>query len=359
MKNHVLVYLYAAYVALKTSCGGSGFWRGARLSVKLSIVVLFLTLSNLAEAQQDPMFTQYLNNSVLQNPAYAGSNNTIQGMLLYRSQWMGFEGAPQTTAASFNMPWVKYGIGIGGSMYVDEIGPERELFTAMDFSYRIKLGESEEKVWVPIRKTYDYLMKQREQKFTTYLSFGLKMSFSDYKVLLDPEDATQPGDAELFNDINRRALNVGFGLYLYSPKYYVSFAIPQLLGHDFLDGEQTTRKKSFDELYYYLSGGYVFSLNPYVKFKPTTMIRYVQGAPLSVDVNANFLFLERFWAGLGYRLGDALLGNMEYRITDHFSVGYSYDMTTTSLAQYSSGTHEITLKFDFLIKTLAPCKPYF
>lgn len=289
---------------------------------KLAIVLLFC--SAFGFAQQDAQFTQYMYNTININPAYAGSRGVMSVFGLYRTQWVGLDGAPETSTLSINTPLNNKKIGLGFSLVNDKIGPTNENNFSADFSYSIQTSAE------------------------TKLSFGIKGSANIFN--LDPYKLTpeHQGDPQFSDFRNKFTPNVGAGVYLHSDKGYVGLSVPNFIQTDRYDDNDTAIYKEL--INYYLIAGYVFNLDKYemIKFKPAVLAKMVDGSPLQVDVSANFMFNEKFTAGVSYRWSAALSAMAGFQINRSMYIGYAYDRETTKLNNYNSGSHEIFLRFEFM-----------
>ena len=299
--------------------------------MKTKIIGLMLMLLSIASfAQQDAQYTQYMYNTIAVNPAYAGSRQAMSIFALHRTQWVGIEGAPVTNSFSINTPINESKVGLGLSFVNDQIGPSDENNIAIDFSYTIPASEK-------------YKM-----------SFGIKASANLLNV--DFTKLTyQPGDPDAYQDNidNKFSPNIGVGFYLHSDKGYLGLSAPNLIETEHFDGSATSSSTSHiatEKINYYLIAGYVFDMSPSLKFKPSLQTKYVQGAPLQVDLSANFMIEEKFVAGLAYRWSAAMSAMVGFQVSDSFFVGYAYDFDTTDLADYNSGSHEIFLRYELFNK---------
>jgi type IX secretion system PorP/SprF family membrane protein len=250
----------------------------------------------------------------------------------YRAQWVGLEGAPKTISLSINTPVGRRGVGLGLSVVQDEIGPAKETFAAVDFSYTINTSEK------------------------TKLSFGLKgggtllnVNFSDLNF--------NPLDPNATNIINRIFPTIGAGLYLHSEdKWYVGLSSPNLLKiQHYNDGNSFSNVTN--EASAYLMAGYVFDLNENLKFKPAALLKTVTGAPISLDLSANFLIYQKFTLGASYRLNAAVSGLAGIQISDSLMFGYTYDYDTTEFGSYNSGSHEVFLRIELPTRRRAIINP--
>jgi len=277
-------------------------------------------------AQQDPQFTQYMYNMSVVNPAYATADEGILNLGgLYRTQWVGVEGAPKTGSFFAHTP-VNEKIELGISFTNDNIGDvvtENNIYA--DFAYVLPVG------------------------FESKLSFGLKAGFTFFNANFDGF-VLQSGDVSTdiaFNEnISKAFPNLGIGAFFFTDNYYLGLSAPNMLSTKHIESENGIRSTGVQNVHYFFTGGYVFDINRDLKFKPAFMAKAVKGAPLALDITANVLVNERLEAGLGYRLGDAVSALVNFRITPELRIGYAYDYTTSNLSSYSSGSHEIFILFD-------------
>lgn len=301
---------------------------------KIGISLAALSCFSIAKAQQDPQYTQYMYNANVINPAYVGSKENLTIFGMYRAQWVGMQGAPKTAVVSAATPLGDSGLGLGVNFVNDRIGAMDENNISVDLSYTIDLNQ-------------DYK-----------LAFGLKTTANilsvDYTKLTiyDPTDPTT-----LTNINNKFNPNLGAGAYLFSDKAYVGVSVPNFLTTDRYDDNEVTIMRQ--KAHFYLMGGYVFELNPSVQFKPATLIKAVSGAPLQVDLTANFLIVEKFTIGAAYRWDASVSALAGFQINENLFVGYSYDAETTKLRNHSSGSHEIFLRFDVFSKNSRVNAPRF
>ncbi len=270
-------------------------------------------------AQQDAQFTQYMYNTININPAYAGSRGAMSIFALYRTQWVGLDGAPTTNAVSINTPLNSSRLGLGVSVINDKIGPTQENTISADLSYTVPTSE------------------------TFKLSFGIKATANLFDLDVSRLSPKQAGDFSLQN-FNKFSPNIGAGVYLHSDKAYIGLSIPNFIETNRYDDNDVRifkEKKS-----YYLIAGYVFDLNPTIKFKPALLTKMVEGAPLQVDLSGNFLFNDKFMIGAAYRLSAAMSGMVGFQVSDGMYIGYAYDLETTKLDNYNSGSHEVFLRYE-------------
>ncbi|WP_460220234.1 PorP/SprF family type IX secretion system membrane protein [Psychroserpens sp. MEBiC05023] len=286
--------------------------------MKKFYIIIVLLIATQVYGQQDPQYTQYMYNMNVINPAYAGSRENLSFGLLYRSQWAGIDGAPQTGTFFGHSP-VGEKVGLGLSVISDEVGPIKETNVYADFSYTLQLGG-------PHR-----------------LAFGLKAGATFHDIGLAGIDLIDPNDP-FFQNINTTTPNIGAGFFYYTDNYYLALSVPNILNSVHLDADGN--KLGSEEAHYFLTGGYVFQLSPNTKLKPSFMVKSAFSAPTSFDVNLNALFFEKFELGASYRLDDSFSGLVNFAITPSVRIGYAYDNVSSDIRNYAPASHEFMLLFD-------------
>lgn len=273
-------------------------------------------------SQQDPHYTQYMYNTMSVNPAYAGSKGYGFFTALARTQWVGFEGAPDTQTLGYDAPIEAYNLGLGINFVNDKIGPAKETSLDANIAYHLMTGE------------------------TSNLSFGLKLggrllSVDPYSIgkIKDRVDPNLPV-------INNKFLpTLGAGLFYYTNEFYAGLSVPNFLRTEHYDLKADNGSIAVERFHFFLIAGYVFDLNDNIKFKPATILKAVSGAPLSLDVSANFLFNEKFRLGVAWRWDDSVSALVGVNLSERLQIGYAYDLTTSNYGNYNSGTHEIMLTY--------------
>ena len=302
------------------------------MRTKILIFALMLT-SYAAFAQQDAQYTQYMYNTININPAYAGSRGVMSVFGLHRTQWVGLDGAPTTNTFTFNTPINNSNLGVGFSLVNDRIGPTSDNTISADISYTVTMNE------------------------VYKLSFGVKASGNIFNLDTDKLDPSNPIDPNLQNFNNEFSPNFGAGVYLHSDKLYLGLSVPNFLQDSkYNDNEVAVFQERMN---FYFIGGYVFDVSQSIKFKPAILTKMVTGAPLQVDASANFLFFDKFMLGGAYRWDAAVSALAGFQVTDGLFIGYSYDMETTQLRRYNSGSHEVFLRFELFNKVSKMVSPRF
>jgi len=261
-------------------------------------------------------------NTIAVNPAYTGSRDALAINAVNRNQWVGFsDDVPRTSTLSVHSPLRNENMGLGLSVMHDQSGYENFSYVYVDYSYTIKTSE------------------------THKLSFGAKVGFSQYKI--DPELFTFQDvmDDPYFQDkLNRWTPNVGVGVYYHTNKWYMGLSSPRILNNDY---NKKDNYVALERNHYYAIGGYVFDVSPKTKFRPSFSTKYTRGAPLSIETSALFLFNEKFWLGASYRIDDAVGGIFDFKLNEQFRLGYAFEYPMSDLSNYSNGTHEVILIYEF------------
>lgn len=282
-------------------------------------LVLLCMLPVFSQAQQKAMLSQYMFNGLVANPAYSSIDDALNVTAISRHQWVGFEGAPNTQIFSFHTPIRESNSSFGMILMRDQIAEVIVDNAAyLTFAQRVQLGEE------------------------SFLSLGVNAGVSKFNA----NYSEIPGGAAMldpaFDNENDWRSSVGLGLMLFSPKFYAGISAPS-----FMEFKGNNRTKTAFRTHYILQGGYLVDLGESLKFKPNALIKYVNGSPMQMDLNANFLIAETFWLGSSWRSFDSFNFLAEVQVTPRFQVGYSYDLTTSRLAQVQKGSHEIMLSLRF------------
>lgn len=292
---------------------------------KILFGLLFVLAGITGKAQNQFHVSQYMTHHPLINPGAVGAFENLNGALFYRAQWVGFDGAPNVAGFNINSPIGNGNSNIGLTLVNDRIGVNNTTDVSGNYAYSIKTS------------------------LKTKLSFGLsatlRMNQSNYA------DVETNGIVDPTFQSNSPTLlmpNFKFGTYFNSRKYYIGFAIPNLLHNEIVNNSGYSGKTTFDfsQMHFYLHGGYKFEINPKFDLNVSTLIKQVSGAPLQSDLNVLAEYMKRFGLGFSYRTSNEIAAIAQFRINDMFKLGYSYDYTLNSLGNYSSGSHEIMFVFD-------------
>lgn len=290
---------------------------------RIVITLVIGVVAFCANAQQTPQFTQYMFNTISVNPGYAGSREALTIVGLHRSQWVGMDGGPTTQTFSVHSPLRNEKVGVGFSFINDKLGYENFSYLYADFSYTINLSQK------------------------TKMAFGVKGGFSYYRI-----DEELFNDEEVYNDpyfqekLNRWTPNIGAGIYVHQPRWYIGVSSPKLIENDY---NELGNYVSFEQIHFYTIAGYVFDLNDSgsIKMRPTGLVKLTKGSPASYDATLSFLFNDKLWVGGSYRFEDSAGALVSFQLSKQLTIGYAYDYPISDLKPYTSGSHEIMLMFDF------------
>lgn len=283
------------------------------------ILILFLSATGInVNAQQDPHFTQYFDNTLFYNPAYAGSRDMLNVTAIHREQWAGVDGRPRSTTLSIHSPLPYESIGVGITAVNDMAGPIRQTIISGDISYSLRF------------------------KNKTKLSFGVKagvnlLGFDRDKLY----NAGNPVSA-LQQIENRANPNVGFGILYHGPKFFFGVSTPKLIQNTY-DGTDFNK----EQRHYFATLGYIFKLHEKWKLRPSAQFKITEGAPFSMDASLAAIYNDRLWVGALYRLEAALGAFVQVQISPQFKLGIASDFGTQQLRKYNSGTFEVLLSYDF------------
>ncbi|MCV9386959.1 PorP/SprF family type IX secretion system membrane protein [Reichenbachiella ulvae] len=295
------------------------------------LLILFALTMVTAKAQQQVTFTQYMFNGLSINPAYAGVHDALSATLLWREQWMGFEGAPSTQTLALHGPLGRTPLSAGMMAIRDKIGLTEQIGVYGSTAFRI------------------YFRNKAK------LSFGLQAGINNYSAeYIDTTNGLDPSLAE--GNVSDFLVNFGFGLLYHSDKFYAGFSIPQIIEQNF-DPTNSTAEAQLKRHYFFTSG-IVVDLNSNFKLKPNVLFKYVEGVAPQVDLNLNLLIKEIIWAGVSYRSFDSIDLLAQIQITPKLQIGYAYDISTSNeLRSVNSGSHEIMLNYVFRLTQSSAISP--
>lgn len=276
------------------------------------------------QAQQRPMYSQYMFNMLNINPAYAGSRGVSSAVALYRDQWVGLPGAPKTASLSLDMPWNNKKVGFGVQLYDDRLGIERTTGFNASYAFRIQLTNS------------------------GTLSLGLQAGILNYRANYSQVRTFQPNDPSFNQNVSGILPAAAAGIYYNSDNFYIGLSTPALLETKVnKDNSVDVSSSKGRDMHLYLASGLVFHLNQDLAWKPSILVKAVSGAPVEYDLNSNIWIQNIIGFGFSYRTGDSYVGMVELQTSNQFRIGYAYDHTFSELGPYNSGTHELMLRMEF------------
>lgn len=289
---------------------------------KLIILLLIIAGAHLAKSQQLPLYSQYMLNNFLLNPAIAGSVSYIPVQLTIRQQWVGMDGSPKTYALSSHALLRNRKMGVGGYVFNDSYGPISRTGLLGAYSYHLELSA--------IKST---------------LSLGLSVSAFQYKFDERELALTDINDPLITRSVESKIVpDACFGIYSYNDKYYVGFSAAQLIQFQVNLGENFTKENKLIR-HYFLMGGYNLSLNRDFGLEPSVLLKTTKGSS-QADINAKATFKNSYWVGISYRTSDAMVFFIGGKVKN-IAFGYAYDYTLSNLNQYSSGSHEFMIGYHF------------
>ncbi len=300
--------------------------------MRVNLFLFFILLCFYTNAQQAPMYSQYMFNMGIINPAYNGNHENTEITSVFRRQWVGINGSPKTSTISLGIPDNKRGLGFGLQLLHDEIGVETTNSLASSLSWKTHITSVDDE-----------------------FSLGLLASIANFKANYNLVDLIQANDPQFFGQtINSWLPNVGAGVYYHTKKYFIGISAPAILNNN-ISGKKITLGLSAASniviAHYFLSSGILFDLNNSLKLKPSILIKAVPGAPLNIDYNLNLWINDIICVGTSYRPKSAVVGILEFQFSPFFRFGYSYDVDINNLLKYTNGTHEVLLRYEIIKPT--------
>jgi len=317
---------------------------------RITYIAILLCLHQLSSAQQLPLYSQYLYNKFLINPAIAGADGFTSVNITAREQWIGYNGAPRTYSVSYQTRMLKRSyhlkqnifnrtvyraktpgkVGAGGYVFSDRNGRIQRTGFQMSYAYH---------TWIA-----DY----------TQLSLGLAITGYHFKVDVNYINFDDPNEPWLNNELRRGIFvpDTDFGLYILDPKFSFGFSAQQLFGANVKIGEAAYKNYWMDR-HYYFTGTYNFEVGVRSELQPSMLLKVSEQVRPQVDVGLTYNYNNDFWGGLAYRTGSALVGHIGMR---HFTsrvkltsmyFGYSFDWTLNKIQRATYGTHELTVAIKF------------
>ncbi len=287
-------------------------------------MILLILAGTAAIAQQDALFSQYMFNKLVINPAYTGTRDALSITLVGRQQWVGLDGAPRTATISIHSPLRNERLGVGAYGYTDVLGPVQNSGAVGSFSYKFQWGPGK-------------------------LSFGLQFGFRHMSIDWNKINMQEQNDIAYMGESGSNfVMDANFGIYYYSDKYYVGVASKHLLQQE-LGSQELYDEVVANKLlrHFYGMAGIAIPLSSDLVLKPSILAKYVSNAPLQMDFNANLMIHEVLWVGFSYRTEGTFVLLFEVLVKDRLRIGYSYDTFLNELALQNRGSHEVLIGFDF------------
>ena len=281
--------------------------------------------SRTAVSQNQYNMSQYMLYQGFINPAAISGDNTFNGALFHRSQWVGVSGAPTTQGLALNLPFKDEKNTVGLLVLHDKIGVNNSTQVSAAYAYRLALRPK------------------------LHWSFGLNafvnITQSNYGSL-ESDDVYDPSFSN--NTATIAMPNFKFGTYLRGSKFYAGFAIPNILENKIVGTNKGETKFNAQNMHYYIQGGYLFELDPKNAIGLSTLIKQASGAPMQLDLNAQYIYNRKLGLGLSYRTSKELIAMVNYQLTPMFKLGYAYDYNMSKMSTYTSGSNEIMLIFSLV-----------
>ncbi|MBI2280529.1 MAG: type IX secretion system membrane protein PorP/SprF [Bacteroidetes bacterium] len=292
------------------------------------IITLFLVcfcLYNKVYTQNQIHLTQYMMHQPFINTASIGSYENMNGALLYKTQWVGLDGAPKIGAFSINSPLGDKKNYLGLTVINDKIGVRQDMDISGNYAYRMPMSA--------------------KSNLTLGLSASLRLLQGEFATI-----STEIENDPLFqsNSSTIPTVNFKFGSYYNSERFYIGFAIPNLIKNTITTNDKTSTEFDFNDMQFYLHSGYSFPINNAFDLKSSVLFKQVSGAPFQMDINSQVEFKHKFGLGLSYRSSKELASIISFELNSRIKLAYSFDYAFNELNTVSSGTHEIMILFNFI-----------
>ncbi len=297
---------------------------------KIALIFGLVLMTYCSFAQRDALYSQFMFNKLIINPAYSGSRDVMTLTLLNRYQWLGFDGAPRTFTFSAHSPLRNEKVALGLYAYADKNGPFSDVGFMANYAYRIRIHNG-------------------------ILSLGLQAGFNQVSINWDEFNAHDQNDPLILTrPANKLKPDANFGVYYYTKSYYIGLSSKQLFESQYgkvEEGETSTYGKL--ARHFYGMAGVAIPFGPSVVFRPGALVKYTNNAPLNFDLNASFLFNDLIWLGASYRSNfnaettkNALVFMVELNLTKNWRLGYSYDAALNEIRLHNDGSHEIMISYE-------------
>ena len=286
----------------------------------LSAVLILFSFA--IKAQQLPLYSQYMMNGFLLNPAIAGSVDYFPVMITARQQWVGINGAPSTQAISGHYLFNNQKLGIGGYLFNDKFGPISRTGIQACFAYHLQLTGIDSKLGIGL----------------AFKAFQFKFDQAKLVAVNENDPAINRGIISQF------VPDADFGVYLYNKKYFVGIAATQLIQFNIDLGDSAFDKNQIIR-HYYGTGGYKFYLSNDFDLEPSLLLKTTASSPINVDINLKAYYKKNYWLGISYRSDKDIVAMIGLKVSK-FYIGYAFDYSMSNIKNYSSGSHEILIGFN-------------
>lgn len=301
---------------------GFGIWNFEYAAKKMLLFLLVCPFA--AISQQLPHYSQYMINDYVMNPAIGGKNNYFEGISANRYQWIGITDAPRTYIMSVHGPLKYDHMGVGGQLFTDIVGPTRRTGFNLSYAYHAPLNDK------------------------IKLSFGLSAGLTQFMVDGQKINLHDPGDLIIMNAL-QSVLTPDFsaGIYLYSDRFWVGASAMQIQANKLRFFDYMSNTTSIMTRHFYGMLGYRQPLGEDFVLEPSALLKFAAPAPFQFDIGLRAIYKEKFWLGGSFRNRDAIAIYTGFVFRENLMLGYSYDLTTTNLGNYSTGTHELVIGIKF------------
>ncbi len=293
----------------------------------ITIIFAFISLS--AFSQQLPLYSQYMFNPMLLNPAVTGSHDNIPIRLTARQQWVGIDNAPSTQAISGHMRLNNETMGVGAVIYADRFGPETKIGFQGNYSYILPMMNDD-----------------------AHLAFGLSFQVFQYSMNYNNMVSIDHNDPALNYNIEKSWVpDSDFGIYFYSEEYYAGLSVNQLIETHLNIGGVEFNQNTLIRHYNFM-GGYKFDLDNDFEIEPSCLVKGTFETPFQLDFNVKGIYKKNYWLAFSYRTSNDIIAMLGLKL-DEFTFGLGYDYSVSALSAYQNGTFELMVGYNLNRKALS------
>jgi len=291
------------------------------------IIVIMIFICRFAGAQQIGMYSHYFYNPLIYNPAFTGSNDVVNAMLINRTQWTGFKGAPKLTVFSLDGSLIAKKVGLGLSLISDRKGISNRMGGNISYSYRLNVNDD------------------------LHVLFGLSFGVINQTLDFSRPFVENTIDPILFSDIQRKTtLDANCGFALVYKNLEIGVAVPQIIGNKINYVDNNNVRAYYTQTRHFMSSvkyKFFIAKDKGISLAPQALVRFVPNAPFQYDGNINLDWKDKFWIGATYKSSYAVAANVGFCIYKQVYLGYSYDFITGKIGKYAGVSHEIMINFKF------------
>jgi type IX secretion system PorP/SprF family membrane protein len=316
---------------------------------RLAVILILIAMKQIVSAQQLPLYSQYLYNKFLINPAHAGSDGYTSFNLTAREQWVGYSGAPRTYSLSWQTRILKKGYQLNKNIF-DRTVYRRKTDGKVGLGAYVFSDKNGLIQRTGFQASYSYHMWIQD---VTQLSLGLAFTGYHFRINANESSFEDPNEPWLTDNLRRGVFvpDADFGIYLLNPKFDLGFSAQQIFGAAAKIGNYAYRNFRMDR-HYYLFGSYNFGRGK-TEIEPSILAKVSEQLRPQADIGLTYIYDQSVWTGLAYRTGGGVIANARFKYVPRHTkataifIGYALDFTLNQIQRVTYGTHELTVALKF------------